>query len=39
MEKFDKAFEAVIKYEGNNYRQDNEDSNVLLCSDCFQMKD
>lgn len=35
MANFEKAYKAVIDHEGNNHRQVQENTTVLLCSDCF----
>lgn len=36
MADFEKAFNAVMQHEGNNYQQEHESTKVLLCSDCFR---
>ena len=36
MADFEKAFKAVMEHEGNNHRHDEENTNILLCSDCFR---
>ena len=36
MADFEKAFKTLIEHEGNNHRQDEETSKVLLCSNCFR---
>jgi hypothetical protein len=36
MADFEKAFKTVMEHEGNNHRQDEENTKVLLCSDCFR---
>lgn len=36
MADFEKAYKAIMTFEGNNHRQEMEDTNILLCSDCFR---
>ncbi len=36
MADFEKAYNAVMEHEGNNHRQEQENTKILLCSDCFR---
>lgn len=36
MADFEKAYKAVMEHEGNNHRQEQENTKILLCSDCFR---
>ncbi len=36
MADFEKAYKTIMQHEGNNHRQELENTKVLLCSDCFR---